>query len=145
MLSSSNRVNSKTLKYFALALAGTFVIFLLGCAAGDVTRWNSQTQAGFWAGLWHGMISIITFIISLFNKNVEIYERFNNGGWYDFGFVLGILLIWGGGGVTARLNKCQRERKRLHDMLERKLLEEKDLDEKIESKMRETLKRWFEE
>jgi hypothetical protein len=45
--------------------------------------------AGFSAGLWHGIITPITFIVSLFNPNVGIYETNNNGGWYDFGFVLG--------------------------------------------------------
>lgn len=146
MVSSPTRVSSKTLQYLVLTAVGALVVFSLGCAAGDVTRWNTQNPAGFWQGLWHGMISIITFIISLFNQNVEIYERFNNGGWYDFGFLLGILIIWGGGGgATARLNKCQRERKRLRALLERKLLEEEDLDEKVERKMRETLKKWFDE
>jgi hypothetical protein len=43
--------------------------------------------AGFSAGLWHGIIMPITFIVSLFNPNVGIYETNNNGGWY--GFVLG--------------------------------------------------------
>ena len=45
--------------------------------------------AGFWAGFWHGSIMPITFIVSLFNPGVGIYETNNNGGWYNFGFVLG--------------------------------------------------------
>jgi hypothetical protein len=45
--------------------------------------------AGFWAGVWHGMILPIAFIASLFNPGVGIYETHNNGGWYNFGFVLG--------------------------------------------------------
>jgi len=28
--------------------------------------------AGFWAGLWHGIIAPITFIVSLFNPGVRI-------------------------------------------------------------------------
>ena len=31
----------------------------------------------------------ITFIVSLFNPDVGIYESNNNGGWYNFGFVIG--------------------------------------------------------
>lgn len=46
--------------------------------------------AGFWAGLWHGMICPITFVVSLFNPDVRIYEVHNNGRWYDFGFVIGV-------------------------------------------------------
>jgi hypothetical protein len=46
--------------------------------------------AGFWGGLWHGIIAPITFIVSLFAKEVSIYETNNNGRWYEFGFMLGI-------------------------------------------------------
>jgi len=47
------------------------------------------SPAGFLAGLWHGLIIGITFIVSLFNDGVRIYETNNSGRWYDFGFVLG--------------------------------------------------------
>lgn len=46
--------------------------------------------AGFWVGLWHGIIAPVTFIISLFTKNVGFYEMHNNGKWYEFGFLLGV-------------------------------------------------------
>lgn len=46
--------------------------------------------AGFWAGIWHGLIAPITFLISLFAEGVSIYETNNNGHWYEFGFLLGI-------------------------------------------------------
>ncbi len=45
--------------------------------------------AGFWAGFWHGSIMPIAFVISLFKPGVGIYETNNNGGWYNFGFILG--------------------------------------------------------
>lgn len=45
--------------------------------------------AGFWAGLWHGLICPLTFVISLFTPNVRIYESRNAGRWYDFGFLIG--------------------------------------------------------
>jgi hypothetical protein len=45
---------------------------------------------GFWNGLWHGMIAGITFIGSLFDDTVAVYAVNNNGGWYDFGFLLGV-------------------------------------------------------
>jgi len=53
--------------------------------------------AGFLGGLWHGMIAPITFIVSLFNLNVRIYETKNNGRWYDFGFCIGAGIIFGNG------------------------------------------------
>lgn len=46
--------------------------------------------AGFWVGLWHGIIAPIVFIIGLFTLKVKVYEIINNGRWYDFGFLLGI-------------------------------------------------------
>jgi hypothetical protein len=58
--------------------------------------------AGFWAGLWHGIILPITFIIRLFNPNVGIYEINNNGRWYDFGFFLGVSASFGGGTQTVQ-------------------------------------------
>lgn len=52
--------------------------------------------AGFWIGLWHGLISPITFIISIFNPKVRIYEINNRGRLYDFGFILGVSISFGG-------------------------------------------------
>jgi hypothetical protein len=54
-------------------------------------RLPGAKPAGFWAGLWHGIIAPITFIISLFTSKVRIYETNNKGLWYDFGFLLGVL------------------------------------------------------
>ena len=58
--------------------------------------------AGFWAGLWHGLISPITFVVSLFSDNVRIYEVHNRGRWYDFGFIMGISWAIKGGPITVR-------------------------------------------
>ena len=60
--------------------------------AGSDSRYKQPTAqpAGFWAGLWHGIIAPITFIDSLFASEVSIYETNNNGRWYEFGFMLGI-------------------------------------------------------
>jgi hypothetical protein len=53
--------------------------------------------ADFWVGLWHGLISPISFIISVFNQNIRIYETNNVGIWYDFGFCIGAGIIFGKG------------------------------------------------
>lgn len=71
------------------------------CAAGD-PRFTVEEPAGFWYGLWHGLIAPIAFVIGLFNDNVEVYERANGGGWYDFGFLLGILCFGSGGHHSQR-------------------------------------------
>ena len=57
--------------------------------------------AGFLAGLLHGLIIPITFIVSLVSMNVRIYETNNSGVWYDFGFLVGASSSLGGsmGGI----------------------------------------------
>jgi hypothetical protein len=52
--------------------------------------------AGFWRGFWHGLIAPIAFVMSLFKDNVGVYEAHNNGKWYNFGFILGLMIILGG-------------------------------------------------
>ena len=41
------------------------------------------------------------FLVSLVTTEVRIYEANNNGRWYDFGFLLGVSLAWGGSGYKA--------------------------------------------
>jgi hypothetical protein len=50
--------------------------------------------AGFWTGLWHGIISPVTLLVSFINKqDVRMYEVHNDGNRYNFGFFLGILVM----------------------------------------------------
>jgi hypothetical protein len=72
-------------------------LLVVGCAAGpNVAATGSGEEAGFWLGLWQGFITPVTFVISLFTDNVNIYEVNNNGNWYDFGYVLGLSVAFGG-------------------------------------------------
>jgi hypothetical protein len=71
-------------------LALSILIFFAGCA--DVTQIKDcviDKPYGFWSGLWHGFIAPISFIGSLFFDDIAMYAVNNNGGWYNFGFVLG--------------------------------------------------------
>lgn len=85
---------------------------LAGCAPGPNELTNSRPAsgnvAGFWMGLWNGLIAPVTFIISLFTKSVQMYEVHNNGGWYNFGFLLGMAIILGGGGGGAASRRSKR-------------------------------------
>ena len=76
-----------------------------GCAAGQNVLKDSPSPdgsvAGFWLGLWHGMILPISFVVSLFRDGVNVYEVHNNGGWYNFGFLWGAAIVLGGGGSAA--------------------------------------------
>ena len=99
----------------ALTLAGLLLLVLMAmasCAPGTNELVGPRTAtgntAGFWLGLWHGVIAPVTFVISLFTRSVEMYEVHNNGGWYNFGFILGISIILGGG---ARGTARRRSRK----------------------------------
>lgn len=86
---------------------------LTGCAAGPNDLADTPDEkgavAGFWLGLWHGVIAPITFVISLFNDNVSMYAVHNNGGWYDLGFLFGLAAVWGGG--SARAGRASRSGK----------------------------------
>ena len=90
------------------------VLVLAACAAGanTVAQANQPDAAGFRLGLWQGLISPITFLISLFNDHVNIYEVNNNGNWYDFGFMLGVALAFSGsagsGGAASRRSRSRR-------------------------------------
>ena len=87
-------MNSKR-SYLPVLLLVALLFILNACAPGNARF--EENVAGFWMGLWHGFISFFTFIISLFSDNVTIYELNNNGGWYNFGFILGISIFYGGG------------------------------------------------
>ncbi|MDI6698809.1 MAG: hypothetical protein QME85_07735 [Candidatus Saccharicenans sp.] len=95
------------MKKIAIACVFLFVALMLSsCAPGpnsvEKTPRPDGKVAGFWKGVWHGLISPVTFIISLFTRNVRFYEVHNNGGWYNFGFVLGAGLFLQGGILGSR-------------------------------------------
>jgi hypothetical protein len=58
----------------------------------------TATSPGFLLGLWHGFIFPVAWVLSLFMPDVAVYAVPNNGGWYDFGYFLGIVVF----GVGAR-------------------------------------------
>lgn len=111
------------------------LLFLLtACAAGDV-QFTSDTPAGFWYGLWHGVISFITLIIHVFNDSVSVYEINNTGGWYDFGFLLGVSCIWGGGSHISCKSAADKKRDK----------EWEEIGNKVETKVMRKLKEWAED
>lgn len=74
------------------------LVMLSGCAdVAVVDACLTPDPYGFWSGLWHGIITPFSFIGSLFSDNIAVYAVNNNGGWYNFGFLLGVGgLGWGG-------------------------------------------------
>ena len=85
--------------FYTLLVAFLFT----GCA--DVTLINECVTVapyGFWGGLWHGIVAPFAFIGSLFSDDIAMYALNNNGGWYDFGFVLGAGILFGGGSSASK-------------------------------------------
>jgi hypothetical protein len=97
-------------KDLVLKLAALLVVVLAvaSCAPGpnpaERTPDTDGKVAGFFMGFWQGLISPVTFIISVFSKSVRFYEVHNSGGWYNFGFVLGAGLFLSGG-ILGRKKK----------------------------------------
>ncbi len=56
-------------------------------------------------------------MVSLFIPNVAVYAVPNNGGWYDFGYFLGIVVF----GVGARKTQSRVYRGRVIDVRARRI------------------------
>jgi len=96
-----------------LLLATLAAVIVLGsCAPGPNPLAEQavagKSLAGFWLGLWHGLIVWVTFIVSLFDSSVAVYEVHNAGWSYNLGFVIGAACLHGGGGAGA----CRGRRNR---------------------------------
>ncbi|HSJ35113.1 MAG TPA: hypothetical protein VLB85_08675 [Acidimicrobiia bacterium] len=101
-------LNSSRIRMLVTVLL--LALVLAACAAGSNPEVgnaapDADTAAGFWLGLWHGIIAPVTFVISLFTDNVNLYEVHNSGNWYDFGFVLGAGILFGGGSAGSRRSR----------------------------------------
>ena len=97
----------------AVAVLALLVVLVAGCAASsNAAAGQGPDDAGFWLGLWQGFIAPIAFLVSLFNDSVGIYEVHNNGGWYDFGFLIGVSIFFSapaaGAGGRARSGRRKR-------------------------------------
>jgi len=79
-------------------LAPLAALGLTACAATEASTAVAAGAPGFWLGLWHGFIFPVAWVVSLFTDQVAIYAVPNSGGWYDFGYFLGIVVF----GVGAR-------------------------------------------
>lgn len=79
-------------------IATAAIVLLVSACASQIDEGVSADPAapGFLWGLWHGFIFPWSWIGSLFNPSIAVYAVPNNGGWYDFGFFLGITVLGGG-------------------------------------------------
>ena len=75
-----------------LALAA--LILLAACAKQTLPgAVDPASQNGFLMGLFHGFIFPVAWFVSLVVPDVSVYAVPNNGGWYDFGYFLGIVVF----------------------------------------------------
>ena len=105
MTTETRNVTEPTPHRFLLSALISLVMlfFLSGCA--DTVSFQQAGNiepVGFWYGLWHGLILPFAWFISLFSDSTSIYAIYNNGGWYDFGFFLGVGFIGGGSSAASQ-------------------------------------------
>ena len=86
------------------------VVALAACTATQQPDAVAPQAPGFLLGLWHGFIFPLAWIVSLFSDKVAIYAVPNNGGWYDFGYFVGIMVFGVGakGGHTVYRDRVVR-------------------------------------
>jgi len=108
----------------AFILMASMIVIMAGCAPGGVVQIdpppanalqfnapgpNPQVDtadadgrvSGIWQGIWHGIISPVTLVMSFLNEAVTMYEVHNDGSQYDLGFLIGVAVVFGLLGVTA--------------------------------------------
>ena len=85
-------------------LATIALALLLSACASQISETVSADPSapGFLWGLWHGFIFPWSWIGSLFSPDIAVYAVPNSGGWYDFGFFLGITCLGGGSFFGSR-------------------------------------------
>lgn len=121
-------------RFFILLMLAAIVLTLSSCAAGDA-QFTQDNRAGFWFGVWHGFIAFISLAIHIFNENVFVYEINNTGGWYDFGFLLGVIFIWGGSSHVTYKSSVNKQSEK----------EWEEIGDKVELKVMRKLKEWAED
>ena len=79
-------------------LAALLPILALAACADQAATGVAPDAPGFLYGVWHGFIFPVAWVISLFSSDAAVYAVPNNGGWYDFGYFIGVVFL----GVGAR-------------------------------------------
>jgi hypothetical protein len=53
-------------------------------------HYDLSSRAGFFSGLWHGLIAPWSLIARWFFDNISLYAYSNTGWFYDAGFLMGV-------------------------------------------------------
>ncbi|MBL7968266.1 MAG: hypothetical protein JNK09_14785 [Prolixibacteraceae bacterium] len=79
------------------------VILFSSCAdVQQIDACKTGHTYGFWGGLWHGIVAPVAFVGSLFSDDIAVWAVNNNGGWYTFGFLVGVGGLGFGGSKASR-------------------------------------------
>ncbi len=97
-----NQLSKLSIFNQAFIFAVVLILFSACADVADVQACVTDEPYGFLLGLWHGIIAPLSFFGSLFIDNIAMYAVNNNGGWYDFGFVLGAGILFGGGSRASK-------------------------------------------
>ena len=96
------------MRWRSLAAVSVLVLLLAACAHQPPPTGGAPLP-GFFLGLLHGYISLFSLIASLF-VYVRIYEYPNNGFFYDFGFIIGVLAFYGSGSKGVQYTYTSRRK-----------------------------------
>jgi len=91
-----------------LGLVVIFISFFIWYAKTVIPHTYPTVYTNFWWGFIHALFIIPTFIWSLFAHTITIYQSPNSGAWYNFGFLLGISILFGGSHSARQNNKSKR-------------------------------------
>jgi len=86
-----------------IVTACMIVLLVSACASQiDEGVMREGGSPGFLLGLWHGFVFPFAWIGSLFDPDIAVYAVPNNGGWYDFGFFIGVTVLGGGSWFSSK-------------------------------------------
>lgn len=103
-------------KLFIFVLTILMLVMITGCTPGEVTQVEIPSVSlqlsvpgpnplantadangrlsGLLLGIWHGIISPVTVVMSFVNPDLQMYEVHNDGSQYNLGFLLGAAIIF---------------------------------------------------
>jgi hypothetical protein len=99
---SINLLAMKTILKSSLTFLAVGLLFSSCAEVANIEDCVTAEPYGFFFGLWHGVIAPVSFVLSVFFEDIAMYAVNNTGGWYDFGFVLGAGILFGGGGNASK-------------------------------------------
>lgn len=101
-------VKSFVVTFFILTIGLGFILPQETSAFVQTGQYSSYEPAGFFQGIWHGLLAPWSLIARWFIDDVMMYAIPNTGWFYDFGFLIGIPFSlpigWVAAIISATLN-----------------------------------------